>query len=559
MGRESEKEKVAELKRRYKHLKEERDKRLADWKAVQKYVDSSVHNWDNPQDRIPKRPKRFTSRPTHFARILRSGLVGYSISPNIVWQKLTFEDQHHVDKIYGGKDWLEEVERKLYAEFARSNLYQQVGLMIDSAVKYGHGVLLIDEVLGENQLRFTALKVQEVFLDIDEYDAPSVIFRRYCMTLRNAASFFGKDNLSSIQQADLDCDDGNQEKEITIIHAVYKREEYDSDSPDAKNMPYASIYIDEGEDRILMESGYTEFPYAVFIWEPITGTPYGESPAIQALDDIRFLNKLDEQTLKIAQMAGSPAYNVPESMRGSENVVPSGYNYYSNPDEIIKPVDAGKNYPITIDRYQKKEDCVKDWFNVDFFLALQQKRPGNMTATHVMELQGEKASVLADLVVNLNSALEKIIQRSFNILWRQGKIPQPPAGLTNSGAQLKVEFMGPLAQAQKKYHESGGISQGLNLIGAVAQIAPTALDTIDFDSTLKRGLEGFGFPQEAIREDRDIEALRKQRAEQEAMQQQQAMAMEQQKQIMGNVDKLNEPVHPGSTLAELQKQMGGGL
>jgi len=559
MRPENEKERAADLKRRFERLKEARAKRLSDWKEVQNRVAPSVLNWDDPHDKKPKRPQRFTTRPTHYARTLRSGLVGYSISPNIVWLKLTFENQHHVDKIYGAKDWLEEVERKLYAEFSRSNLYQQTGPMIDSAVLYGHGVMLIDEVIEDEKLRFTAMKIQEVYLDTDEYDIPDTVFRRYCMTLRNAASFFGKENLSDSQRMELEHKD-NLEKEITIIHAVYKRDEFDKNSRDAKNMPYASVYIDESEDRIIMESGYNEFPYAVFLWEPVTGTPYGESPAIHALDDIRFLNKLDEQVLKIAQLAGSPAYNVPDAMRGNENVVPSGFNYYIRPDEVITPVNSGVNFPITLEILNKYEDKVKDWFHVDFFLALQQQRPSNMTATYVNELQGEKAAVLSDLVVNLNCALTKIIQRSFNLLFKQGKIPPAPEELSGSGAKLKVEFLGPLAQAQKKYHEAGGIQQSLSLIGAVAQIAgPTALDVVDFDATLKRGLEGLGFAQEAIREDRDIEELRRMRAEAEQAAQQRAEAMEQQKQIMGNMNKLNEPVQPGSTLAELQKQMSGGL
>ena len=558
MRRESvnEKEKVADLKRRYERLKEERDKRLPDWKDVQKYVAPSVYNWDNPQDKIPKRPKRFTGRPTQFSRTLRGGLVGYSISPNIVWQKLTFENKEHLN-IYGAKDWLEEVERVMYAEFSRSNLYQQARLLIESAVHYGHGVMLIDEVLGENRLRFTTIKIQEVFLDIDEFDRVDTVFRRYTMTLRNAASFFGEDNLNAARQDDLNRKEST-DKEITIIHAVYRREDYDGDSPDAKNMKYASVYIDEGEDYILLESGYNEFPYAVFIWEPIIGTAYGESPAVHALDDIRVLNKIDESKLRTVQMAGDPAYNVPSSMRGSENVVPHGYNYYEKPEEIITPINTGINFPIALEMYKDIEDRVKDWFHVDFFLALQKMQPSNMTATYVMELQGEKATVLSDLVVNLNSALEKIIQRSFNILWRQKKIPQPPTGIEGSGAQMKVEFMGPLAQAQKKYHESSGISQSLNLIGAVAKIAgPLPLDTVDFDQTLKRGLEGFGFPQDAIREDKDVEEIRKARQQEQAQQQQLAMAMEQQKQVMGNYNKLNEPVKQGSPLDDMKNQMGG--
>jgi len=555
----TEKERVAGFKRRYDHLKEERDKRLPDWKAVQKYVSTSVLNWDNPSDKIPKRSQRFTGRPAQYSRTLRSGLVGYSISPNIVWQKLSLDEHNQLDKAYGAKDWLEEVERKLYAEFKKSNLYQQTGPMIENAVQYGHGVMLIDEVTGENRLRFTTLKTQEIFLDINEYDEVDTVFRRYCMKISGAASFFGRENLSKTQQEEVDrvLSADAVEKEITIIHAVYKRDEYDEKSSDAKNMPYASVYIDESEDRILMESGYAEFPFAVFIWEPVTGTPYGESPSIQALDDIRVLNKIDEQILKIAQMAGSPAYNVPDIMRGFENVVPNGYNYYKNPTDIITPVNSGLNFPITLEIYNKKIDQVKDWFNVDFFLALQQQRSEKMTATYVMELQGEKAAVLSDLVVNLNSALEKIIQRSFNILYRQRKIPRPPASLAGSEANLKVDFMGPLAQAQKKYHESAGISQALNIIGAVREIAPDSLDVVDFDATLKRGLEGVGFPQEAIREDKDIEMIRKQRAEREETIQRQAMEMETQKNIIGGYNKLNEPVKPGSALAEMAQRSAG--
>jgi len=558
MGREtvSDKEKAVKLKKYYERLKNERDKRLSDWKDVQRYVSPSIYNWENPRDKTPKRSKRFTSRPTQFAKTLRSGLVGYSISPNIVWQKLTLEDQTHLDKIHGAKDWLEEVERKLYSEFRMSNLYKQASLMIASAVEYGHGVMLIDEVINENRLRFMALKTQEIFLDTDEYDNTDTLFRRYSISLQNAAVFFGEENLSEEQKRELKLDD-NINKEITIIHAVYKREDSDDDSQDANNMPYASIYMDEDNDRILMESGYNEFPFAVFIWEPVPGTPYGESPAIQALDDIRILNKIDEQKLRVAQLAGQPPYNIPEKMRGSENVVPNGFNYYDKPEDIIKPIDIGINFPISLEVYRDIEDRVKDWFIVDLFLALQQKQ-GKMTATEVMEMQGEKASVLSDLVVNLNSALEKIIQRSFNILYRQRKIPQPPVGLVNSDAKLAIDFMGPLAQAQKKHHESQGIQQSLNLIGAVANIAgPTALDVVDFDSTLKRGLEGLGFPQDAIREDKDIAQIRKQRAEQEAQQKQQAMAMEQQKQMMGNYNKLNEPVKPGSAIDEINKQMSG--
>jgi glycogen synthase len=62
---------VQEIKKQFELLKTERAKREGDWKEVQQYVAPSVFNWDNPADKTPKRPKRFTSRATDGIRSRR--------------------------------------------------------------------------------------------------------------------------------------------------------------------------------------------------------------------------------------------------------------------------------------------------------------------------------------------------------------------------------------------------------------------------------------------------------------------------------------------------------
>jgi hypothetical protein len=515
-------------------------------------VAPSVFNWGNPSDKVPKRPIRFTSRPTNFLQTLVSGITGYSISPNIIWQKISLDRTDQLD-LYGVKDWLEEIERILYAVFARSNLYVQTKKFVEYAVTYGVGVMLIEEDRPAGQVRYRTIRPADFYLDVDEFDQVDTVYRYFVMTLKAAAAFFGEDALPPVRRKELE-DKKNWNSELRIIHAVYKRQKFDRDSPAPQHMPYASVYIEESEDHLLQEGGYREFPYAVFTWDPIPGTPYGESPAIQALDDIKLLNKIDESRIKIAQMSADPAFNVPDEMRAHENVVPRGYNYYRDPTKIMTPIETGTNFPINLEIGRSIEERVKDWFHVDFFLSLQREnRPANMTATYVMQLQGEKAAVLSDMITALNGALSKIVQRTYNILYRQFSLPQAPDALLRSGdSHLKIDFVGPLAQAQKKFHESAGIETGINLLGAVAKIAgPTALDVVDFDQMVKTGLEGAGMSQRIIREDEDIAAIREARAQMEAQAQQQAAAMEQQKNILGNLNKLNERVEPGSPLAAL--------
>jgi hypothetical protein len=548
MDKSGEREFVRKIKDRLEDMKNERRKREGDWTSVQELVAPSVLSFDS-DDKIPQRPKRYTSRPTHYLKTLVSGLSGYSISPNIVWLKLSMEDHKFLD-YYGVKDWMEVCEMVMYNEFNRSNLYQNVNKAIEFSAQYGHGVTLIDESSGRDRLRYTTYNIRDIFLDLNEYDEVETVYRRFTMTLRQAAEFFGEENLSQNRREDYK-DERRRNHPIHLVHAVYRREFYDEDRPGKKDMPFASVYIEEDSDHLILEDGYLENPYAVFIWDPVVGTPYGESPAIYALDDIRLLNKTDEARLQVAQMSAFPAMNVPDEMRGHETVVPKGYNYYTNPANVMSPIQTGANFPITLEVTASIEDRVKDWFHVDFFLMLQHQGRGNMTATEVMELQGEKASVLSSLVVNLNDYLSRIVKRSFNLLLRQGKIPPLPPALEGTGAKLKIDFTGPLAQAQKKYHESSGIAQGLQLIGAMAQMNPEAMDVVDFDRLIKAGLEGAGIPQSAIREDKDIINLRNARAEQAAAAREQEAAMEQQKNILGNLNKLNEPIKPGSALTEL--------
>jgi hypothetical protein len=546
-----------DLKSRFDWLKQERAPHESDWKEVQRLVAPSVYNWDNPLDPLPQRPMRYTTRPTHYLKTLVSGITGYAISPNIVWMKMGLEDAALMDR-YGVRDWLERVERALYGEFNRSNLYRQSSKFVEYAATYGHAVMLIDEHRPDGRIRFMTVKVSELYMDTDEYGEVDTVFRYFSMSLRGMAAFFGEDRLSEARRQDLK-DQAKWNTRVTVLHAVYPRQAFERDALGARRKPWASVYLDEAQDEVLEESGYDEFPYAVFIWDAITGTAYGESPAIQALKDVVLLNKIDKSRIEIAQLSADPPLNIPDAMREHENVVPHGYNYYTKAGETVTPINVGANYPISLEINQAIENRVKDWFHVDFFLMLQHEGGKTMTATEVMELQGEKAAVLSDLVVALNGALQQIITRSFNLLFRQGMIPPPPEALIGSGTRFKVDFTGPLAQAQKKYHEAGGIAQGLQIAGAVAKIAgPAALDVINFDRLVKTGLEGAGVSQLIINEDEDVEKIRQARAEAQAQAQQQALAMEQQKNILGNFNKLNEPVKPGSALEELGNRTGGG-
>jgi hypothetical protein len=554
----SKEDKAEALIKELGRLRYEREPFESGWNDAQQFVSSVVLRFGDTDDDANRKyhvPSRITSRPAHFMNTLVSGICGYSINPNILWQKLGLED-NGLEKQYGVKDWEEQADGACYKEYNHSNLYGMIPAFIESAATIGHGVMLIDEDMIQQKVRYTAMDVREIYLDVNEYDEVDTVFREFYMTAENAAAYFGLDALSEDTRLRWE-DEQTHGKPLCLLHAVYKNKNAEGGNVlSAARFMYSSVFVDVEHKHIIREGGYSDFPYAVFYWKRTGGKKYGIGPAQMALSDINLLHKFEESRLEVTQLSAKPPMNVPQKIQGFEQLVPDGRNYYIQTDQVITPIAIGANYPITLDITNTQEERIKDWFHVGFFLMLQQQEH-NKTATEVIELQGEKAAVLSTMVNNLNSALEKIVQRTVDILFKQGKMPELPAALESSRSPMKVDFIGVLAQAQKKAHETSGIMSGLQVAAGIAQIAQAvpqaaeAFDYVDFSEVLKKGFEAGGSSQLVIREEDDVRKIREARAraaEQQALLERQA---QQEQDVIKNYNKLNEPVKPGTPLARM--------
>jgi hypothetical protein len=554
-------DKAEALVKELESLKAERADYEGDWERAQQFVSSVVLRFNADEDDSARRyeaPKRITSRPANFMETLVSGICGYAISPNILWQRLGLEDGK-LEKRYGVKDWLEAAEGELYQQFNKGNLYAQVPLYVESAATFGHGIIFIEDDAVEDRIRCSTMDVRECYLDTNEYDEVDTVFREYQLTIENAAAYFGLDNLAPEIRRNWG-NDANLHNQIRILHAVYKDKNSDGGNV-AHQFPYASVYVDIANKHIIREGGYEDFPYAIFWWKRTSGKKYGIGPALMAVNDIKLFHKTEESRLEVAQLSAKPPMNVPDKLRGTEDLMPDGRNYYLSNDSVITPIAIGANYPITLEVTRDFEERIKDWFHVDFFLMLQQQSR-QMTATEVVELQGEKAAVLSVMINNMNYGLQRIIQRSVDISFRQGKMPELPAAL-QQGASMKVEFMGVLAQAQKKAHETAGIMNAIQIMGALANVAQAApglqeaFDYVDGAQMMIKGFEAAGVSQMIIREEDDVRRIRQARAEAQQQAQEQQQMMEEQKMIAQNYNKLNEPVRQGTPLAAMAEAQGG--
>ena len=275
-------------------LKSQRAPYEAGWEEAQKFVSSVTLRFadsGDDSDRQYETPRRISSRPSSFMNTLVSGICGYSINPNIMWQKLGLEDEE-LESRHGVKDWEEKADRACYREYNHSNLYGQMPPFIESAVITGHAVMLVEEDLARQKIRYAAMDTREVYLDTNEYDEADTLFREFYMTLEKAAAYFGFESLAPELRLLRD-DEGAPARPVRILHAVYRNKDQDGENRLAGKFPYASVFVDCEHRHIMQEGGYHDFPYAVFYWKRTMGKKYGIGPAQMALNDIRLSFKLE--------------------------------------------------------------------------------------------------------------------------------------------------------------------------------------------------------------------------------------------------------------------------
>jgi len=115
--------------------------------------------------------------------------------------------------------------------------------------------------------------------------------------------------------------------------------------------------------------------------------------------------------------------------------------------------------------------------------------------------------------------LNPIHDRMFAIEQRAGRIPQPPDILLQSGANIEIDYLGPLAQAQKRMFKTQVIRAGIESIGIAANVWPEARHVADPIMTLRDLLDSQGFPAKDMRTDDEIDKiLEEQNKEREAAQ-----------------------------------------
>lgn len=506
------------LKSNLSRLQELRSTWESHWQECASYMQPRKAEINVERQRGDKRNIQiFDSTAIHALELLSASLHGTLTSSANRWFALRFKEDV-LNSSDEAKEWLEDSVNKMYDAFGRSNFQQEIFETYNDLICFGTSGLMIEEDQ-EDVIRFSARHIKEIFIQENKKGIIDTIYRRFKLPAQAAVDKFGLENLSKEYQNTF------QKKpfeEVEIVHVVRPRTIYNRSKLDKKNMPFQSIYFEYGSGHIISIGGFRENPYVVPRYLKASTEVYGRSPAMNALPDVKVLNKMVETSLKAAAKQVDPPLLIPDDgMIAPIRMSAGSLNYYrSGSRDKIEPLNIGQNTSVTLNAENQRRDAIAKVFHVDQLLVTENR---NMTATEVLQRNEEKMRILGPVLGRLQSELlEPMILRVFNIMLRNKMFTEAPQVLANQ--EIKIEFVSPMALAQKS-QELQSLMRGLELFAQIGQVAPVQ-DYIDENGLVKEIIKILGLPAKMIKSDSQVAQLREERQMQQQQQMQMAQAMQ---------------------------------
>jgi hypothetical protein len=495
----------------YKRLKGERHNFETYWQSLHDYFYIEAQNINRtyyPGTELNV-DALFDATTLESADILASGFMNYLTPPTSRWFALRAKNPElHENKEVGR--YLEDVTDQVNYTLNRSNFYNQIIASFKSSGVYGTSVMM-EEDDDEDDARFYTLPIKQVCIVEDARGRVVEYYIEFEYTVFQAASRFGAENLSEEMRRELADDNRSSQKKHEFILFIAKRHNRDITKINKENLPIEALWVDVKGKRIVDVSGYNEFPAFTHRFNKRPFIPWGFSPGMKALPFARILNAIAKTNLRSMMKHTDPPIAVPDNAFIMPfNANPRAVNYYNknkmDGSKDIFPFGNQGNVQYGMTAIEYYTNQVRALMYNDVFLAFQQVTK-QMNNPEIMERINEKMTMLAPAVGRyISEMLNPIITRTIGILFRKGKLPNPPEEFLFD-PEYEIDFISQLAQAQRR-SELTSLVTGLEVVGAMAATMPEVLDKIDGDQAVDEAWSILGASQKILRSDEKVDQIR---------------------------------------------------
>lgn len=346
------------------------------------------------------------------------------------------------------------------------------------------------------------------------------------LTAQMALGMFGEDKLAPAI-AKIAKDPAKRLEASEYQHLIFPNPDYVEGSILATQRRYRSIYIHASDGHICSDSGLDQSPYLItryLKWSSDPSAPYGFSPAIQTLPDLKQCNRMEQLRDVAVEVSLNPPIIVPAGWKGRVDFRPRGQT--SLGQDGRKP-ELWDYQPRTIEvsnSLEEKRKRINDAFHVPLFAMFQQLER-EMTATEVQARLGEKLdNISPTLGLYHDELLAPLVEWIFVTLLEAGEfgfdVPPnlqlvAPDGQSVGVPVPRVEFSNRLAIAIQATKDAAAL-RALERLAGFLQVQPELLDNFNTQEISREFFASTGADPKRLRPLSEVETMREQRAFQQA-------------------------------------------
>jgi hypothetical protein len=514
MGQETE-----QYVREHKFLLNERQPWESRWKDIANYLLPGRGIFDGyiPNFGGDKHSKVASGIPLQPIKNLAAMMHGGLTSPAKPWFKLTIGSDPRLNEVGQVKVWLEMVEKILYSTFNKSNFYDAAQSLYLEVSGFSTACMWV-QPHPTNGIVCFPLTAGEYCIFNDANGQVGGIYREYYQTAYQLIEQWGDKVSRRVKEA---YERGNMYKFFPVVHVLKRAAK---ESAMNKVYPYESVYYEKDSGEMLSKRFLDWFNYLATRWDTVGADVYGRGPGDDAIADIKQFYQVRTDEVRAVNKMIDPPMMAPSSFQDRLNLSSGAVNYVAKGDyEGVKPL-----YQLNINPQNAMvlESAIRESIEKIFFNDLFIFMVNNPYATATeMALRQEEKLLLMGPVINrqIHEFLDPVITLTFNMLNKQGKIPQPPELLMDQ--EIKVDYISMLVTAQKLVGAES-IDRFINVVGAAANLAPQSLDKVDFDQMIDEYAEMTNVPVRVVVPDEFVAKIREQRAKQEQQQMMDQQAMQ---------------------------------
>lgn len=526
--------KKADIANRVKELVGKREQYIKRWREIRKYQLPHVGQFDGEDNEsnaaMRKDTKIYNGAAWEANQIFAAGIMSGLTPPNRKWFRMSFDNEKLTDNTDLGA-LLDERMNIINAVLERSNFYTAVhSCYLELAFGQAPLGIFPDSRLG---VHFVSYPIGSYAMETGPDGTIEIFCRKYKMSARQLVDKFGKENVPKNILNELDNGGAGIKAQHTVVWYVEPNKSYDPAKFGGEYLPYISVYYVEGSDEneFLYVGGFYEFPVPVARYLINGNEAYGKGPGWFAEGDSKALQLMEKDRLVAIELGVKPPVQAsPDMANKGINMIPGGKTYRNGDNKIEPLFNVGANLQHLESAIAQQVERIKKEYNANLFMMLDELADKQMTAREVLERNQEKMAILGPVVQRMQfEFLGRIIERVYNILDRAHAFPEPEdpeLAQMLQGEEIKIEYISPLAQAQKM---SGlvNIEQAVAFAGQLAQFDQNILKKINWSEALNQYFALVGAPAAIKRSDDEYNEMvqAEQQAQAQAMQEQQAMNM----------------------------------